>query len=125
IQLNHAEVLDEAGELYTANLRTAEPIDVFWTDGSPEQTFEPRFTMHGFRYAEVSGLTGELTPSDVEAVVLHNDFAMVGEFSSSSQDLNQLFSNISWGLRGNFVSIPTDCPQRDERLGWLADAQVF
>ena len=125
IQLNHAEVLDESGELYTANLRTAEPIDVFWTDGSPEQTFEPRFTMHGFRYAEVSGLTGELTPSDVEAVVLHNDFDMVGEFTSSSQDLNQLFSNISWGLRGNFVSIPTDCPQRDERLGWLADAQVF
>ena len=125
IQLNHAEVLDEAGELYTANLRTAEPVDVFWTDGSPEQVFEPRFTMHGFRYAEVTGLTGELTPSDLEAVVLHNDFDMVGEFSSSSADLNQLFSNISWGLRGNFVSIPTDCPQRDERLGWLADAQVF
>ncbi|WP_277049578.1 alpha-L-rhamnosidase [Ruania albidiflava] len=125
IQLNHAEVLDEHGELYTANLRTAEPVDVFWTDGSPEQVFEPRFTFHGFRYAEVSGLTGELTAADVEAVVLHNDFDWVGEFSSSSQDLDQLFSNISWGLRGNFLSIPTDCPQRDERLGWLADAQVF
>lgn len=124
IQLNHAEVLDD-GELYTENLRTAEPVDVFWTDGSPEQTFEPRFTMHGFRYAEIDGLAGELAAADVEAVVLHNDFELVGEFSSSSPDLDQLFSNISWGLRGNFISIPTDCPQRDERLGWLADAQVF
>src|SRR5699024_6335906 len=125
IQVNHAEVLDEQGELYTENLRTAEPVDVFWTDGSPEQVFEPRFTFHGCRYAEVSGLTGELAAADIEAVVLHNDFDWVGEFSSSSQDLDQLFSNISWGLRGNFLSIPTDCPQRDERLGWLADAQVF
>lgn len=125
VQLTHAEVLDERGELYTANLRTAEPVDVFWTDGSPVQVFEPRFTLHGFRYAEVAGLTGELSPEQVEAVVLHNDFALTGEFETSSADLNALASNITWSLRGNFVSIPTDCPQRDERLGWLADAQVF
>src|SRR5699024_6948056 len=125
VQLTHAEVLDADGELYTENLRTAEPVDVFWTDGSPEQVFEPRFTFHGFRYVQISGLNGELTAADIEAVVLHNGFDMVGEFSSSSADLDQLFSNISWGLRGNFLSIPTDCPQRDERLGWLADAQVF
>ncbi|GAB1817704.1 family 78 glycoside hydrolase catalytic domain [Herbidospora sp. RD11066] len=125
IQLNHAEVLDENGELYTANLRTAEPVDVFWTDGSPVQVFEPRFTLHGFRYAEISGYSGQLAPEDVEAVVLHNDFALTGEFETSSPDLNQLASNIRWSLRGNFVSIPTDCPQRDERLGWVADAQVF
>ena len=124
IQLNHAEVLDD-GELYTANLRTAEPLDVFWTNGDAEQVFEPRFTLHGFRFAEVQGLQGELSPDDVEAVVLHNDAEFVGDFSSSDPALDRLFQNIQWGLRGNFVSIPTDCPQRDERLGWLADAQVF
>ena len=124
IQLNHAEVLDD-GELYTANLRTAEPVDVFWTNGDSEQVFEPRFTLHGFRYAEVQGFHGELRPDDLEAVVLHNDVEFVGEFASSDRALDRLFSNIQWGLRGNFVSIPTDCPQRDERLGWLADAQVF
>ncbi|MET7395929.1 family 78 glycoside hydrolase catalytic domain [Dactylosporangium sp. NPDC005572] len=125
VQLTHAEVLDERGELYTANLRTAEPVDVFWTDGSPVQVFEPRFTLHGFRFAEVAGLTGELSETDVEAVVLHNDFDRDSVFETSSADLNALASNIAWSLRGNFVSIPTDCPQRDERLGWLADAQVF
>ncbi|WP_116951793.1 family 78 glycoside hydrolase catalytic domain [Jiangella endophytica] len=125
VQLTHAEVLDAAGDLYTANLRTAEPVDVFWTDGSGEQVFEPRFTLHGFRYAEVSGLAGDLEPAGVEAVVLHNEFGPAGEFASSSADLDALHSNISWSLRGNFVAIPTDCPQRDERLGWLADAQVF
>lgn len=124
IQLNHAEVLDD-GELYTANLRTAEPVDVFWTNGEPEQVFEPRFTLHGFRFAEVRGYSGELHAADIEAVVLHNDVEFVGEFASSDPALDRLFQNVSWGLRGNFVSIPTDCPQRDERLGWLADAQVF
>lgn len=124
IQLNHAEVLDD-GELYTANLRTAEPVDVFWTNGAAQQTFEPRFTLHGFRFAEVQGVEGGLNPEDVSAVVLHNGFDIVGEFASSSPPLDRLFKNIEWGLRGNFVSIPTDCPQRDERLGWLADAQVF
>lgn len=124
IQLNHAEVLDR-GELYTANLRTAEPVDVFWTNGESEQVFEPRFTLHGFRYAEVRGLEGELSEDDIEAVVLHNDVEFVGGFASSDRALDRLFANIQWGMRGNFVSIPTDCPQRDERLGWLADAQVF
>lgn len=124
IQLDHAEVLDE-GELYTANLRTAEPRDVFWTNGSAVQVFEPRFTLHGFRFVEVQGLSGPLHAADVEAVVLHNDVEFLGEFSSSDAQLDRLFQNVSWGLRGNFVSIPTDCPQRDERLGWLADAQVF
>ncbi|MGL3150235.1 family 78 glycoside hydrolase catalytic domain [Microbacterium sp. A82] len=124
IQLNHAEVLDH-GELYTANLRTAEPVDVFWTNGDAEQVFEPRFTLHGFRFAEIQGIAGELLASDIEAIVLHNDVDMLGEFASSDSSLDRLFQNIEWGLRGNFVSIPTDCPQRDERLGWLADAQVF
>ena len=124
VQLNHAEVLDD-GELYTANLRTAEPVDVFWTNGDAEQVFEPRFTLHGFRFVEVQGIAGDLAASDIEAVVLHNDVEFVGDFRSSDAALDRLFQNISWGLRGNFVSIPTDCPQRDERLGWLADAQVF
>ncbi|MEU4014477.1 family 78 glycoside hydrolase catalytic domain [Microbacterium sp. NPDC028030] len=124
IQLDHAEVLDH-GELYTANLRTAEPLDVFWTNGETVQVFEPRFTLHGFRFAEITGLEGPLDAADVEAVVLHNDVEFLGDFSSSDAPLDRLFQNICWGLRGNFVSIPTDCPQRDERLGWLADAQVF
>ncbi|MGW8482831.1 family 78 glycoside hydrolase catalytic domain [Microbacterium sp. NPDC055903] len=124
IQLDHAEVLDE-GELYTANLRTAEPVDVFWTNGDAEQVFEPRFTLHGFRFAEVRGIHGDLAAADIEAVVLHNDVEFVGTFSSSDALLDRLYQNVEWGLRGNFVSIPTDCPQRDERLGWLADAQVF
>ncbi|KRA25333.1 hypothetical protein ASD65_13555 [Microbacterium sp. Root61] len=124
VQLDHAEVLED-GELHTANLRTAEPTDVFWTNGEDTQVFEPRFTLHGFRFAEVQGIPGVLLPTDIEAVALHNDVEFVGEFTSSDRALDRLFQNVSWGLRGNFVSIPTDCPQRDERLGWLADAQVF
>lgn len=125
VQLQHAEMLDERGEIYTANLRTAEPVDVFWTNGDASQTFEPRFTLHGFRYVEVSGVSGELDVDDIVAVVLHNEMEQRGRIETSSPDLNRLCANIDWGLRGNFVSIPTDCPQRDERLGWLADAQVF
>ena len=124
IQLNHAEVLN-GGELYTANLRTAEPVDVFWTNGKSEQIFEPRFTIHGFRFAEISGFEGSLCKEDIEAIVIHNNVEFLTEFSSSDEALDRLFQNIQWGMRGNFVSVPTDCPQRDERLGWLADAQVF
>jgi alpha-L-rhamnosidase len=124
IRIRHAEVLDEDGSLYTDNLRTARQADEFTTAGGPE-VLEPRFTLHGFRYAEISGYPGELDPSAIVARVVHSDIAAAGSFESSVPWLNQLFANIDWGQRGNFISVPTDCPQRDERLGWLGDAQIF
>jgi alpha-L-rhamnosidase len=124
VRIRHAEVLAADGGLYTQNLRTARQTDEFTTAGGGE-TFEPRFTVHGFRYAEITGYPGELTPADLTAQVVHSDIAPAGSFESSQPWLNRLFASIDWGQRGNFISVPTDCPQRDERLGWLGDAQVF
>ncbi|WP_141576539.1 alpha-L-rhamnosidase [Actinomadura sp. WMMA1423] len=121
ITLRHAEVLDANGRPYVANLRTAEATDVYIAAGRPEEVFEPTFTVHGFRYVEVTGHTDVA----VTGRVLHNDTPVVGSFSCSDPEIERLWSNILWSQRGNFVSVPTDCPQRDERLGWLADAQVF
>jgi alpha-L-rhamnosidase len=125
IILRHAEMLTEEGLLYTENLRLASATDIYVASGRELEIFEPRFTFHGFRYIEVTGYPGELNPDDIEGIVLHSDTARVGNLVTSDPMVNQLLSNIWWGQRGNFVSIPTDCPQRDERLGWLADAQVF
>jgi alpha-L-rhamnosidase len=125
IVLRHAEILDSDGELYTANLRTADATDVYFAAGRDVEVFEPRFTFHGFRFVEVSGYPGELGERDVTGVVLASDTPRAGEFSCSDPVVCQLQSNIQWGQRGNFVSVPTDCPQRDERLGWTADAQIF
>ncbi|MEV6846764.1 family 78 glycoside hydrolase catalytic domain [Actinoplanes sp. NPDC051411] len=124
IVLRHAEVLDD-GELYRDNLRRAEATDVYVTAGTGEEMFEPQFTFHGFRYLEVAGYPGELTAGDVVARVVGNDLPQTGSFACSDPMVNQLQSNIVWGQRGNFLAVPTDCPQRDERLGWLADAQIF
>ena len=87
--------------------------------------WHPRFTFHGFRYAEVTGWPGELTPGDVTALVLHTDMRRTGWFECSDDRVNRLHENVVWGMRGNFVGIPTDCPQRDERLGWTGDIAVF
>ena len=122
--IRHAEVLAADGTLYTENLRTARQADEFVTPGGTA-TFEPRFTLHGFRYAEISGYPGDLDPADVAARVVHSDLPATGQFECSQAWLNQLFRNIDWGQRGNSISIPTDCPQRDERVGWLGDAQIF
>ena len=124
VRIRHAEVLAADGSLYTENLRTARQTDEFVTPGGAA-VFEPGFTMHGFRYAEVTGYPGDLDPADVVARVVHSDVPVTGAFESSEEWLNQLFRNIDWGQRGNFISVPTDCPQRDERVGWLGDAQVF
>jgi alpha-L-rhamnosidase len=124
VRIRHAEVLAADGSLYTENLRTARQTDEFVTPDGPA-AFEPGFTMHGFRYAEVTGYPGDLDPADVVARVVHSDIAPAGAFECSEPWLNQLFRNIDWGQRGNFISIPTDCPQRDERVGWLGDAQIF
>jgi alpha-L-rhamnosidase len=123
ITVRHAEVLNPDGSLYLDNLRRAAATDTYICAGQPIEVFEPRFTFHGFRYAEVHGHTPH--PEDVTAHVLHSDTPWTGHFESSDPTVNQLHANIGWGQRGNFVAVPTDCPQRDERLGWLADAQVF
>ncbi len=124
IRIRHAEMLGEDGSLYTDNLRTARQADQFVLDDGPA-VLEPRFTLHGFRYAEVTGYPGDLDPAAVVARVAHSDTPPAGSFRSSEAWLDQLCRNIDWGQRGNFISVPTDCPQRDERLGWLGDAQIF
>lgn len=125
VQLRFAEILNDDGTLYTDNLRTAKATDRFILSGKGTEEYQARFTFHGFRYVELTGLT---TPPDiaaVKAVVLHTDAPFTMQFHSASPMINQLWSNILWGQRSNFISVPTDCPQRDERLGWSADAQVF
>ncbi|MGC9467397.1 MAG: family 78 glycoside hydrolase catalytic domain [Anaerolineae bacterium] len=127
ITLRHAEVL-ENGELGTRPLRHAKATDHYTLrgsdDGEPE-VWEPRFTFHGFRYAEVEGWPGELKLDALRAVVCHSDMERTGWFECSEPLINKLHENVVWGMRGNFLSIPTDCPQRDERLGWTGDIQVF
>jgi alpha-L-rhamnosidase len=118
-------MLGDDGELYLANLRSAEATDVYLTGGRDGETFEPCFTFHGFRYVEVHGYPGALGSAAITGRVLSSDTPTVGEFACSDETVMRLQSNIRWGQRGNFVSIPTDCPQRDERLGWTADAQIF
>ena len=125
VTLRHAEVLDAHGNFYTENLRSAKCTDTYILKGDPVETYEPYFTFHGFRYVAIDEHPGEIRTNDFEAVVIHSDMAKTGEFSCSHPLVNQLQSNIVWGLRGNFLDIPTDCPQRDERLGWTGDAQIF
>ena len=124
VRIRHGEVLAADGTLYTENLRTARQTDEFTTGGGLE-VLEPRFTLHGFRYAEISGYPGDIGQADIVARVVHSDIPAAGAFESSQPWLDKLARNIDWGQRGNFISVPTDCPQRDERLGWLGDAQVF
>jgi len=124
ITLLHAEVL-ENGELAIAPLRTAKATDTYVLRGGGEETWAPRFTFHGFRYAEVTGWPGDLDPSAIVAEVLHSDMERAGHFSVSDPLVDRLHDNILWGMKGNFLDVPTDCPQRDERLGWTGDLQVF
>jgi alpha-L-rhamnosidase len=125
IILNHAEVLDKEGNFYLENLRKAKAEDEYIFKGNGMETYEPRFTFHGFRYIRVSGYSGEITLDDLTGRVIHSDMTATGDFECSDPMINQLQKNIQWGLRGNFLDVPTDCPQRDERLGWTGDAQVF
>ncbi|MCM3779726.1 alpha-L-rhamnosidase [Microbacterium hydrocarbonoxydans] len=124
VTLRHAEILQD-GALATRALRAATATDRFIGDGSGRREVEPAFAVHGFRYAEISGLSGPLAAGDVRAVVLGSDVRRTGWFTSSDPMLNRLHENVVWSLRGNLLSVPTDCPQRDERLGWTGDAQVF
>jgi alpha-L-rhamnosidase len=124
ITLRHAEVL-EHGELGTRPLRAAAATDHCTLSGDGAEEWEPEFTFHGFRYAEIEGWPGVVDPSAVTAVVIHSDMERTGWFEASHPLVNRLHENIVWGLRGNFLYLPTDCPQRDERLGWTGDIQVF
>ena len=123
IVIRHAEVLDKDGNFYPETLRQAKSIDTFICNGE-EQIFRPHFTFHGFRYICVEGME-EFTADQFVACVTHSDMEKTGDFNCSNQKINQLQSNITWSQRDNFLDIPTDCPQRDERLGWTGDAQVF
>jgi alpha-L-rhamnosidase len=125
VRLQHAEVLDKTGNFYTANLRSAQQTETYTLKGGSEEIYEPHFTFHGFRYVKVDGFPGMLTPDALTGIVVHSDMPRTGRFESSDSMLNQLYHNIVWGQKGNFVGVPTDCPQRDERLGWTGDAQVF
>lgn len=125
ITITHAEVLDKNGNFYTDNLRAAKQQDVFILNGNEEETFEPKFTWHGFRYIKIEGYSATIKPENFTAIALYSDMRLTGNFASSNTLINQLQKNIQWGQKGNFLDVPTDCPQRDERLGWTGDAQVF
>lgn len=125
IKLTHAEVLDKAGNFYTDNLRSAKQQTVYVLKGNTEQVYSPKFSFQGFRYVKIEGFPQEPKPGDLTAVALYSDMQVTGTFKTSNPLLNQLQHNIVWGQKGNFVDVPTDCPQRDERLGWTGDAQAF
>ncbi|MEU5046702.1 family 78 glycoside hydrolase catalytic domain [Streptomyces griseorubiginosus] len=125
VVIRHAEVLQD-GELCVRPLRGATSTDRYTLRGGGPETWEPRFTLHGFRYAEITGWRGGGFPGrDIVARVHHTDMARTGWFACSNDQVNRLHQNVVWSLRGNFVDLPTDCPQRDERLGWTGDIQIF
>ncbi|MGQ9771443.1 MAG: family 78 glycoside hydrolase catalytic domain [Thermogutta sp.] len=125
VQLRFAEMLNPDGTIYTTNLRSARATDTYVLKGEGEESWEPRFTFHGFRYVEVTGYPGRPSEDSITGIAINSDIPLVGSFRCSSEMINQLYSNIVWTQRANFISVPTDCPQRDERLGWTGDAQVF
>jgi alpha-L-rhamnosidase len=125
VVLRFAEMLNADGTIYTANLRSALATDTYITRGGGTEIWEPRFTYHGFRYVEVTGLSDTPKPSMITGIVAHTDLADTGAFESSDPLINQIYKNTLWGQRSNYLEIPTDCPQRDERLGWSGDTQVF
>jgi len=125
VTLRHAEVLDQEGNLYRDNLRVAKATVQYTLKGGGEEVYEPHFTFQGFRYVAVEGFPGTPTLETLRGIVVHSDMTPTGTFETSNSMLNQLQHNIVWGQKGNFLDVPTDCPQRDERLGWTGDAQVF
>ncbi|MTE24900.1 glycoside hydrolase family 78 protein [Microbacterium sp. ZXX196] len=125
IEIRHAELLNPAGELDVESNRTAAATDRYTLRGDGPESWEPSFTFHGFRYAEITGWPGELTADDIRAVVVHSDMQRTGWFETSNPLVTKLHENVVWSMRGNFVGLPTDCPQRDERLGWTGDINAF
>lgn len=125
IRLLHGEVLDPNGNFYNANMRSAKAAATYVLCGRGEETFTPRFSYFGFRYVKLAGITGTVNPADFTAVALYANMQPTGTFACSNPLLNQLHHNIVWGQKSNFTDVPTDCPQRDEKLGWTGDAQAF
>ncbi|MDR3736975.1 MAG: family 78 glycoside hydrolase catalytic domain [Acidobacteriaceae bacterium] len=127
VRVRFAEILNDDGTLYTDNLRTAKATDHFILAGRGVEEFTPRFTFHGYRYAEITGLPAghKVNKDTLTALVIHTDAPFAASLTTGNALVNKVWSNIQWGQRSNFVGVPTDCPQRDERLGWAADAQVF
>ncbi|MGH7581721.1 MAG: family 78 glycoside hydrolase catalytic domain [Gemmatimonadales bacterium] len=125
VRLRFAEILGADSNISQINLRTAKATDVYILRGGQPETFEPHFTYHGFRYVEVTGYPGNPRRSDVVGIVVHTALPETGELVTSDRSINRLWDNILWTQRANLYSIPTDCPQRDERMGWMGDAQVF
>lgn len=125
VSIDHGEVLDKEGNFYNANYRAAKSQIIYTLKGDAEEVFEPMHTFFGFRYVRLNNWCGKIRLDDFEGVVIYSDMEITSGFECSDERVNQLFSNIQWGQRGNFVDVPTDCPQRDERLGWTGDCQVF
>jgi alpha-L-rhamnosidase len=126
VELRYAEAVTGDGEIDRTNLRSALAADTYVLKGSPSgEIFEPHFTYHGFRYVEVTGFPGTPTPENLDGIVVHSDLPLTGSIDVSEPLIQSLWRNAHWGQRSNFIGIPTDCPQRDERLGWLGDAGIF
>jgi len=125
VQMRFAEVLNPDGTIYTTNLRSARATDTYILAGQGVEMWQPRFTFHGFRYVEVTGYPGRPEKDAITGLAVNSEIPAAGSFTCSSPMVNQLFQDILWTQRANFISVPTDCPQRDERLGWMGDAQVF
>jgi alpha-L-rhamnosidase len=125
VTLRHAERLNPDGTIYTTNLRDAKAMDTYILKGGEEEVFEPRFTFHGFQYVELTGFPGVPDKNAITGCAIYSAAPPAGSFECSSPMVNQLYKNLTWSQRGNYISVPTDCPQRDERLGWMGDAQIF
>ncbi len=125
IQIWHGEILDKDGNFYNGNLRTAKQKNTYILKGKGKEVFHPSFTFQGFRYIKVEGFPDRPKQENFKGIVLHSDLSVTGSFECSNPLLNQLYQNILWTQKGNFLEVPTDCPQRDERLGWTGDAQLF
>lgn len=121
VTLRYAEILKDDGELATANLRSAKVTDIYTLKGGPEETWEPTFVYHGFRYVEITGFPGNPTVNDFEGRVVYDDMQTIGRFETSNQLINQIYKNAYWGILSNYKGMPVDCPQRDERQPWLGD----
>ncbi len=124
VRVYHAEILDKEGEFYTENLRAAKQLNTFILNGDSQWVYRPHFTFQGFRYIKIES-SAAVNPADFKAIAMYSDMRPTGTLTTSDPLINQLQQNIQWGQRGNFLDVPTDCPQRDERLGWTGDAQAF